>query len=196
MWASSLCFHRRLLGKNGDKKVESCVEALLASLPWSSAFLAAQPGEVALGGGMWRCPRACLSHSGLLDIEEFFMLINELSAQAFFCAVSLFNYLWSQMKTVVMAGLLLWYHNLHVLAKGIYLPRISLGFFFFLLFFFFAVGFFPAKAHIFPTDSFFSLLYIPQPKKPGRAMNQWKRVMVCTMFSLVEFIKKTMNLIH
>lgn len=107
-----------------------CVWALPVFIPWLNIFFAAQLGELlkVASGGAWEPNWA---HERLLAMEEFFRVMNKPLAWVLFLAVSFFNYLWSQIKTVVMAGLLLWYRNLHVLVKGIYFPRISLRFFFF-----------------------------------------------------------------
>lgn len=107
-----------------------CVWALPVFIPWLNIFFAAQLGELlkVASGGAWEPNWA---HERLLAMEEFFRIMNKPLAWVLFLAVSFFNYLWSQIKTVVMAGLLLWYRNLHVLVKGIYFPRISLRFFFF-----------------------------------------------------------------
>lgn len=106
-----------------------CVWALPVFIPWLNIFFAAQLGELlkVASGGAWEPNWA---HQRLLAMEEFFRVMNKPLAWVLFLAVSFFNYLWSQIKTVVMAGLLLWYRNLHVLVKGIYFPRISLRLFF------------------------------------------------------------------
>lgn len=83
-------------------------------------------------GSSWRwqveVPESLIECSkGFLAWSFSWLWINHQSG-LLFLAVSFSNYLWSQIKTVEMVGLFLWYHNLHVLTKRIYFPRISPSF--------------------------------------------------------------------